>query len=167
MSFHGLFLGETGSGKTYKARNSLAATFRKQGVGVLAFVPRGHSWTEANWQSSDPDRFIRMVNAARRCAVFVEFSDAKVSKFDDDFTELATWTRNLGHRCFFIAQRHTQVNPTIRDQCRFLWLFRVGFKTADILAEEYVDRSLTAAPNLPDYHYILKKRGVPATTHTP
>lgn len=166
MSFHGMFLGETGSGKTYKARQ-LAATFRKSGVAVLSFIPEGHSWSEASWQTSDSERFVAKFNRARSCAVFIEISDAVVAKSDADFVRMFTWGRNLGHRVFAIAQRHTQINATIRDQCRWLWLFRVGFKTADILAEEYVDRTLCAAPSLKDYHFILKKRGIPATTHTP
>ena len=166
MAFHGMFLGETGSGKTFKAR-TVAGEFRAASVPVLSFIPEGHHWSEATRNYHDPERFIAMVNASRRCAVFVEFSDASVEKFDVGFSRLATWSRNLGHRCYFIAQRHTQIAPTIRDQCRFLWLFRVGFKTADILAEEYVDRALTGAPNLKDYHYFLKKRGVPATMHGP
>lgn len=166
MSFHGLFLGETGSGKTFKARQ-LAATFKASGVPVLALVPPGHAWTEAAWQTNDVGAFVAKANASRRCALFMEFADADADKFDDGLTRLFTWSRNYGHRAFAICQRHTQVNPTIRDQCRFLWLFRVGAKTAGLLAEEYVEPLLVHAPTLPDYHFFFKKRGTPATLHAP
>jgi hypothetical protein len=167
MSYHGAIFGETGSGKTYLASHKLARAFRAAGVGVLAHVPEGHHWEAASRVYHDGEKFIPVVNASRRCAVFVEMSDAVVSRHDEDFTRLATWSRNLGHRCFFIAQRHTQINPTIRDQCGMLWLFRVGRKTASILAEEYVDDALLQASELPDYHYIFKQRGQPATIHQP
>lgn len=167
MSYHGLFLGETGSGKTTKAQK-LAAGMRRAGIGVLAHIPEGvPPWPEADRCIYAAERFIATVNAARRCAVFVEMSDASVSKYNEDFVRLATWARNLGHRCFFIAQRHTQINPTIRDQCGRLWLFRVGAKTADILAEEFVDDALKRAPALGDWHYIFKERGRPAGFHRP
>jgi energy-coupling factor transporter ATP-binding protein EcfA2 len=167
MSYHGLFLGETGSGKTTLAR-ACAGVFRRSGIGVLAHIPAGvPPWPEADRCIYEPGRFIETANLARRCAIFIEMADASVSKYNEDFTKLATWARNLGHRCFFIAQRHTQINPTIRDQCGHLWLFRVGVKTASILAEEFVDPALEQAPDLADWHYLLKKRGVPATVHRP
>lgn len=167
MSYHGLFLGETGSGKTNLAQ-CVAGGFRRAGLGVLAHIPQGvPPWAAADRCIYDAERFIDTVNRARRCAVFVEMSDASVSKYNDDFIKLATWARNLGHRCFFIAQRHTQINPTIRDQCGRLWLFRVGPKTADILAEEFVDDTLRQACALADWHYMFKERGKPATTHQP
>jgi hypothetical protein len=167
MSYHGLGLGETGSGKT-TVMQAVAGGFRRAGIGVLAHIPEGVApWPQADRCVYDPARFIELVNASRRCAVFVEMSDASVSKYNEDFIKLATWTRNLGHRCFFIAQRHTQISPTIRDQCGRLWLFRVGVKTADILAEEFVDDALKAAPRLADWHYLFKERGRPATVHLP
>jgi hypothetical protein len=166
VSYHGLFLGETGGGKTTKARR-LAAAFGAQGIPVLAYVPEGAAWPEAARVFHDEARFITTCDAARRCAIFVEMSDAVVSRYNEEFTRLATWYRNLGHRCFFLAQRHTQINPTIRDQCGMLWLFRVGAKTAAILAEEFVDDALLGAPGLGDYHYLFKRRGQPATRHAP
>lgn len=166
MSYHGLFQGETGSGKTYKARQ-LAATFAEKRVPVLALVPPGHFWKEATWQTHDVGRFTIKANMSRRCALFIEFSDADADKFDEGITRLFTWSRNYGHRCFAICQRHTQINPTIRDQCAFLWLFRVGSKTAGLLAEEYVEPLLAQAPRLPNYHFIFKRRGAPATLHGP
>jgi hypothetical protein len=90
MSYHGLFLGETGSGKTTRAQG-VAGELRRAGLGVLAHIPAGvPPWPEANRCIYEPARFIETVNASRRCAVFVEMSDASVSKYNEDFTKLAT-----------------------------------------------------------------------------
>jgi hypothetical protein len=167
MSYHNLALGETGSGKT-SLMQEVAGGFRRAGLGVLAHIPAGvPAWPAASRCVYEAERFIDLVNRSRRCAVFMEMSDASVSKYNEDFIKLATWSRNLGHRCFFIAQRHTQISPTIRDQCGRLWLFRVGVKTAEILAEEFVDDALKAAPGLANWHYLFKERGQPATMHLP
>jgi hypothetical protein len=163
MSFHCLTLGSCGTGKTY-FNQRLAAGFQKAGMGVLALIPQGFPpWPEADRTLYDPAVFLDTAHKARRCALFIEMSDANISRYDNEFIHLATFSRHLGHRCFFIAQRHTQISATIRDQCGTLFIFRVGAKTAAILAEEFVDPALNDAPTLQGHSYIVKQHGKPAT----
>jgi len=162
MSYHVLTLGSCGTGKTY-FNQRLAAGCKKAGLGVLALIPKGFPpWPEADRTIYDPAQFLTTAHKARRCAIFIEMSDAAISRYDEDFIHLATYGRHLGHRCFFIAQRHTQINSTIRDQCGTLFLFRVGPKTAALLAEEFVDQALHDAAALTGHSYFHKQHGIPA-----
>ncbi|MFA6287755.1 MAG: hypothetical protein WC661_10270 [Opitutaceae bacterium] len=92
----------------------------------------------------------------------MELSDAKAEKFDDRIADLFTSGRHLGHRCFFIAQRFSQVQPTIREQCSYLWLFKTGPKAAAYLAEEFADLTLMKSANLPDRCFLFKEGNAPA-----
>lgn len=153
-------LGQGKSGKTTLAK-ALAAGFRRNGVGVLALTLPHDTWAEASWQTSDPERFAAMFNRAERCACFVEFSDASVGKFNTAFSDMFTKGRHRGHRVWAIAQRHTQVSPTIRDQWDAFWLFSCGVKTADILADEFGDEAIREAATYPRYRYLFKQRCMP------
>ena len=105
MTPHGLILGGTGTGKSHLAENALARAFRKNGVGVLVHTHSGFlPWKHADRTITDPAAFIDTAGKARKCALFIEMADARVGKFDEEFTRLATYARHLGHRCFFIAQ---------------------------------------------------------------
>jgi hypothetical protein len=153
-------LGQGKSGKTTLCKQ-MAAGFRKGGVGVLALTLPHDNWPAANWQTSDPARFVTMFNKAEKCACFIEFSDASVGKYNTAFSDMFTKGRHRGHRVFGIAQRHTQIHPTIRDQWDAFWLFSCGIKTADILADEFGDAAILEAATYPRYKYLLKRRCLP------
>lgn len=153
-------LGQGRSGKTTLAK-ALAAGFRRNGVGVLALTLPHDTWEAASWQTSDPERFVRMFNRATGCACFMEFSDASVDKFSKPFEEMFTKGRHRGHRMFAIAQRHTQISPLIRDQWDAFWLFACGRKTADVLADEFGDDDIFQASAFPRYRYLFKQRCLP------
>ena len=70
--------------------------------------------------------------------------------------------RHNGNRFFFVAQRFSQVEPTVREQCSFLWLFKVSESAAKQLSEEFADRAILAATNLPDRSFIFKRGNAPA-----
>ncbi len=153
-------LGQGRSGKTTLAKQ-LAAGFRRAGVGVLVLHLAGDPWEAASWQTDDPDRFSAMFWRARRCACFMEFADAGVEKFAKDFERTATQGRHLGHRMFYIAQRHTQISTLIRDQWDAFWLFACGVKTAASLVEEFADPAISEAMTYPRYQYLFKRRCMP------
>lgn len=153
-------LGQGLSGKTSLAKK-IAAGFRRNGVGVIALTLPGDVWAEADWQTTDPDRFDTMFWRCRRVAAFVEFADGGVDKFDPRFLKHNTQGRHLGNRVFSIAQRHTQIPPGIRDQWAAFWLFSCGIKTARTLADEFGDEDIMEAATYPRYRYLFKQRCLP------
>lgn len=164
MSIHGCFFGRTFTGKTHKAQE-VAAGFKRGRVGVLALVPAGeiHKWKECtHWVTDDIDLFCAKVAASRRCAVFIELADADADKFDPRIRAMFTKGRHFGNRFFFVAQRFSQVEPTVREQCAFLWLFKTSIAAAKVLADEFADPLLIAAQNLPDRSFLFKRGNAPA-----
>lgn len=164
LPYHGCFFGRTGTGKSWKAR-VLAAIFMRAGIAVLVLAPPNQlgDWRHCStFRTSDVGQFVAMARASRRCALFMELSDAGAGKFDLRILKLFTDGRHLAHRCFFIAQRFDQVAPRVREQCGMLWLFKTGPIAARKLAEEFADLGLLAADSLPDRCFIYKEGNAPA-----
>lgn len=61
---------------------------------------------------------------------------------------LATRTRHFGHSAFFIVQDIKGLDRVIREQCRDLYVFKIGRKRSFELAEDYVDDTLKQAHEL-------------------
>ena len=161
---HRAIIGQTGSGKTFAAQAS-ARKYRGAGVGVLVLHKPREPWPAdcVNWQTDDPERFLRMFWKSRQCACFMELADAEVSKWDDRFHLCFTQGRHEGHRCFYLSQRAGQVHPNIRENCESLCLFSVGMKGAKLWAEEFNDAALIGAVTLePRWFYFKRSRYLPA-----
>jgi hypothetical protein len=156
---HACIAGITESGKTHLAR-ALARGFMRSWVKTLVLHKPLEKWgrDEAAWQTSDPEAFLRMFDAARGCAVFMELADADVSKWDDRFHKAFSRGRHLGHRCHFLAQRAAMVHPAIRENCTAVYLFKSAPKGAQVWAEEFADDQLLKAgeTTFPQYHFMHK-----------
>lgn len=153
-------IGQGKSGKTTLAK-ALARGFRSAGVKVLALPLPGDHWAEADWQTTDLDRFNAMFWRARQCAVFMEFSDAEVEKNDERYKRMFTKGRHQGHRVFVIAQHYSQLPTSIRDQLEALWLFSCGKRTAKEFAEGFADDDLFLQVGAPRFRYLFKRRCMP------
>ncbi len=161
---HGCFFGRSFTGKSWKAQD-VAGGFKRASVGVLALAPTAEleAWRRVtHWATDDIDLFCRKVAASRRCAVFAELADSEADKFDPRIRRMFTRGRHDGHRVFFVAQRFSQVEPTVREQCAFLWLFKTSAKAAAVMAEEFADPGLLAATTLPDRSFLFKRGNQPA-----
>lgn len=154
---HRAIIGQTMSGKTHCAKES-AAAYRAHGTGVLALHKPREPWPSecVSWQTDDPDRFLRMFWASRRCACFMELADADVGKWDERFHLCFSQGRHEGHRCAYISQRAGQVHPNIRENCESLCLFSVGMKAAKLWAEEFNDAVLLGAVQLQPHSFFFK-----------
>lgn len=64
------------------------------------------------------------------CGHWVEEGHESILKW------LATNARHYGHNCHFITQRATQVSPTIRDQCRNVFLFILSHEDCKLIARD-------------------------------
>lgn len=154
---HATIAGMTQSGKTF-AGIELAKGFRASGVGTLVLHKPLEPWpaAAASWQTDDIERFLPMFDRARGCAVFMELSDAAVSKYDARVHRCFTAGRHLGHRVHYMTQRPATVHPAIRENCVALYLFNCAANAAAIWAEEFNDPALLRASTLPPFVFLHK-----------
>lgn len=127
------------TGKTTCAK-SLCNKYMAKGIATMVLDPinKGKDWC-CTFGTDDPDDFIKTYWKSRNCAVF--FDEAAMTcgntKEAQPFVETALRGRHIGHANHYIAQRHTVINPSIRNQCRWMYLFCVVKKDCKNLAEEW------------------------------
>lgn len=154
---HVMILGMTMSGKTSLAKQ-LIPIYRAQGIktGVLDELC-DPAWN-ADFQTSNPDEFLRMFWASRQCAWFVDEAGDSVGRYDSVMQRTATRGRHWGHRVHYLSQRGTQIARTVRDQCSSLFLFTTSLEDAKIHANEWNKPELRNAHTLPQGHYFYTDR---------
>lgn len=160
----------TESGKTFLARNLaksfMQSDFNYMGHKVMVLRKPREEWQadECSFQTSDPEEFLREYRLQRRInwengtstVAFLELADADVEKFDKRFHKLFTTGRHDGFKLFYLTQRPAFVHPSIREQCRSLYLFAVDGKSVKDWVESFRDKSLMDAANLPQYEFLYK-----------
>jgi len=154
---HCLIAGMTASGKTTLAK-ALAAQYRRHRVSVAVLDPLNDPGWNADFQTTDRREFLERVKRSRSCALFIDESGETIGQYNDDMFWLATRARHYGHRSHFLTQRPAQLSPTVRHQCLRLFCFRVGFKDAKTLAEEFSNPDLVGASSLPQYTFYSINR---------
>jgi len=157
---HVLILGMTLSGKTSLAKR-LAPVYRAQGIKVGVLDPLGDPEWRADFQTSDPDVFLRAFWESRQCAWFIDESGDAVGKYDDAMIRTATRGRHWGHRLHYLTQRGAQLSRTVRDQCSSLFLFTTSLKDAKLHAEEWNKDDLARANTLAQGEYFSTGRFTP------
>ena len=139
----------TSSGKTTLAKQ-LAVMARARGRRVIVLDPTYEEW-QADFQTADNEEFLEVFWHPEwiSCDVFIDESADAIGQFDKTMFGIATKGRKNGHNCFFISQRAAQLNPTVRGQCERLFLFKIGTKDANVMAEDWVEPELANAFLLP------------------
>lgn len=66
--------------------------------------------------------------------------------------------RHWGHNVFVGTQRPAQLSPTVRTQCRRLFLFTIAREDAEILAREWNKPELKEAATLPQGQCFVTER---------
>ncbi len=157
---HTLIVGMTGSGKSTLAHR-LSAEYRKAGVGVIVLdIVRSSDWA-ADFQTSDPDEFLRVFWRSRSCAAFIDESGATFRKFDRALLATATMGRHWGHNVHYLTQAAKQLNPVIRAQCERLIMFTSRAEDADEMAKDFGQAELREASRLPRFTYLETGRFSP------
>ena len=158
---HKLILGMTNSGKTFLARG-LCQRLQENGIETIVLNPF-FKISAARWGASfetDSEReFSNVYFKSRNCAVFIDeagsFCGRGISK---KMLETATMGRHLGHVNYYIAQRGSQINMTVREQCSELFLFRQGVKDSALWAEEFANETLKKACELKHHEFFYAKK---------
>lgn len=128
------------------------------GYETILFDPIGDPTWPTQWRYRDIGSFMQACESAERCALFIDESGEAVGQYDRDHWRIATRYAHRGHFCHFIAQRAQQVAVTARDQTERLYAFRLSFRDAKILAEEYQNPDLEQAARLGPYEYLTVER---------
>jgi hypothetical protein len=166
---HVLILGTTESGKTTCGKR-LAHRWYDYGTNVIILDPlndpgwKPDGYTESDdegpkiFQTSDPDEFLEVFWASRRCAAFVDEAGDAVGRYDVVMQKTATRGRHWGHSVHFLTQRGVQISVTVRDQCTRLFLFRTGPRDAKTHAEEWAQPELLNSVHLRkgNYYYVTR-----------
>lgn len=152
---HGLILGMTESGKTTLAKH-LKAGFSRAGVKSIALNPDNLSQFGADYETGNINEFLTAFKNSRSCAVFIDEAGTFCGQYADSrMIRTGTEGRHYGHSCFYIAQRGNMINKTVREQCRFIYIFRTGRGDAKLWAEEFANSDLLKAAELPAYHFLV------------
>lgn len=145
---HTLVIGRTGSGKSHLARK-LAKESSKHKRRVILYDPLGNAFPCDRRTASGPE-LLEILKAERDCSVFVDEAPTICTNLGihRQFEWLATMSRHMGHRVYFLAQDATQLAPIYRRNCTHLYLFSVAPASADLLAKEFGDEALAKAATL-------------------
>lgn len=150
---HSLIIGMTESGKTTLAKR-LAKRYGSHGQKVIVLDSLNDPEWAADFQTTDPDEFLSVFWASRRCAVFIDEAGDAVGKFNTVMQRTATRGRHWGHAVHFITQRSVQLSPTVRDQCGHIFLLTTSLKDSKVHADEWNQPQLATAHTLRKGEYF-------------
>lgn len=157
---HSLILGQTESGKTTLAKR-LSHYLKQERQEVIVLDPLNDPEWAADFRCADPKQFLDVFWSSRQCHVFIDEAGDMVGRFDETMQQTATSGRHWGHSCYYISQRGAMVSPTVRAQCRHVFLFASSFKDCKVLSEEYNCPELLQAVDFPAGRYLHKERFKP------
>ena len=75
--------------------------------------------------TADPEYFMELAMHPETecCALFIDESGEMIGQYNTEMFTLATRSRHKGHNTHLITQRANSLNPTVRTQCAYLFLF--------------------------------------------
>ena len=146
----------TESGKTTIAK-SLCAMSHKQGKGTLVLDPLNDHW-ECAFKTTNAEEFLTTFWNSESCDVFIDESGDAIGHYDKPMIQCATKGRHWGHNVHFITQRPMQISPTVRSQCRNLFLFNMALEDCKALAREWNKPELEKASQLPQGQCYMASR---------
>ena len=154
---HSLILGITESGKTTLAR-SLSNEYRRMGSGVIVLDPLRDPRWQADHLVTDADEFLSLVWRSRSCMLFIDEAGDMIGRYDNAMQRIVTRGRHWGHSAHIITQRGAQLPPTVRNQCRYLFLFCTARADCEVLAREFNQDELLDGNKLAQGEYFFASR---------
>lgn len=153
---HTLILGMTQTGKTSYAR-AYVAQHAKRGGQSLVYDPIDPAQWENSHATSDIGKFLDLYWKSKNCLCVIDEALSVGGVHDKDVIETATRGRHRGHQNLYLAQRPKGLSPTIRDQCGVLVCFRIGYRDAYELGNDWT-RSVERAADLPLKEFFIVGR---------
>lgn len=109
---------------------------------------RDPTW-DADFQTHDPEEFLRVLHMSEKCALFVDESGDAIGKYAREMSTVTTKSRHFGHRAHLLCQRAVQIDRTVRGQCTEIYLFAVDTEDAKTMALEYRSKTYLQAAEFP------------------
>lgn len=131
----------------------LCRQFTESGRQTLVLDILKSPWP-CNFQTDDRDLFLDVFWASTDLAVFVDEGGETVGRYEDEMMKTATRGRHNGHQCFYMTQRVTLMNKTLRTQATHIFLFSSAFSDAKLLADDFSCPELEEAAVLPPLSFI-------------
>lgn len=154
---HALIVGISESGKTTLALQ-LAQQYKTSGIGVLVLDPLKNPAWQADFISADEKEFLDVFWRSRSCMIFIDEAGEAVGRYNLSMQKTVTRGRHWGHFVHVISQRGVQINMTVRDQCRHLFLFCSSRKDGEVYAAEFNKPELAECSALLQGEYFHASR---------
>ncbi len=160
--------GGTESGKSNSAKFIAKLAYDAK-TPVLVCDPFLYNDWPCDWITANPEKFLTKARQSTGCLLVVDECGEMIGR--SGLAEQMKWlvraSRHQGHKVVLAMHRATDVLPTFRDNVSNLLLFNVAADSAQIWAETFLDRALLRAPDLPQFHFALKRRFQPARFFNP
>jgi hypothetical protein len=150
---HCLIFGMTESGKTTLAKR-LAQRFKYNEVPVIVLDSLNDPEWQCDFQTTDPEEFLRVFWSSKRCACFIDEAGDAVGRYNTVMQRTATRGRHWGHSVHYISQRGVQIAPTVRDQCGHIFLLTTSVQDGKVHANEWNQPDLLACNSLAKGNYF-------------
>src|SRR5271154_6400439 len=154
---HCLIFGMTESGKTTLAKR-LAARYKSNDVPVIVLDSLNDPEWVCDYQTTDPDEFLRVFWSSKRCVCFIDEAGDAVGRYNTVMQKTATRGRHWGHAVHYISQRGVQIAPTVRDQCGHIFLLTSSLADSKVHANEWNQPQLLKANALRKGNYFHATR---------
>lgn len=142
---HALITGRTETGKTTLAK-ALCGELTAGGHKTLVYDVLKSAWP-ASYVTDDKELFLDVFWQSTDLAVFIDEGGESVGRFDEEMMKTATRGRHNGHQVFYLSQRVTLLNKTLRTQATKIYVFSSAFSDCKLLADDYSCPEIEQAAN--------------------
>lgn len=126
---HVIVLGATGSGKSLGMKKIVIPSHRRLGRKVLVLDPLEQPGWNADFQTSDPTRFLAVAKASRRCVLVIDEWPHFMETYGNMEWRQLIWcytiARNFGHLAYAIGQTPAWIPKPVRRQCSQGLIYRM------------------------------------------
>jgi len=155
MSYHVIYCGQGGCGKTFAAMTTSAQAFRQERRRSIVYDPNGYDWGRHAivFTGGRVGAFWDFAWRQRNCFVYVDEVVTSMPR-DADCNEHFTRIRHRGHQLHMLLHVATNLLPMQRGQANTLYLFNQDPASAKVFASEWNEPRALDATTLRKREFI-------------